>query len=246
MTTYAIKTTSDVANVSNTAQTRRKSLFSKLLSPAPEFSLSQCADADRSVTEQFIKQQFQKSYAADIHEFFPELLCMRCFDNLSGTAGMRSAKNTTLFLEQYLDQSIESELSQKFKNQIDRSGIVEIGNLVSSQRGASHLLFLVFTSLLHQAGYQWIVFTATKALYNNLTKLGFEITYLCEADPLKLGDKALNSWGKYYETQPRVFAGNLDDAMHIIRSRPLYRRILKLYSKQINYLAKEFKAAQHD
>lgn len=243
MTTYALKTTSDVIK---SKASRRKSLFSKLLSPAPEFSLSHRIDAGRSVTEQFIKQQFQKSYDADIHEFFPELLCMRCFDNLSGTAGMRTAKNTSLFLEQYLDQNIESELSQKFEKQINRDGIVEIGNLVSSQRGASHLLFLLFTSVLHQAGYQWIVFTATKALYNNLTKLGFDISSLCEADPLKLGDNELDSWGKYYETQPRVFAGNLDDAMHIIRTRPLYRRILKLYSKQINYLAKEFKAAQHD
>ncbi len=184
MKTYAINalntadTLEAVETVKNTATARRKSLFSKLLSPAPEFSLSSEEDGSRGEAEAFIKQKFQQSYAADIHEFFPDLLCMRCLGMLSGTAGMRTAKNRELFLEQYLEKSVETELSQLLKVDINRNSIVEIGNLVSSQRGASHLLFLLFTTVLHRAGYNWIVFTATKALYNNLIKLGFELNYL--------------------------------------------------------------------
>jgi hypothetical protein len=240
MTTYAIEA------AGNTVSLRRNSLFSKLLSPAPEFSLSGKQDESRAEVENFIKQKFQHLYAADIHEFFPNLLCMKCLGMLSGTAGMRTAKSSELFLEQYLEQSIEEKISEVIQKDIYRNDIVEIGNLVSSQRGASHLLFLLFTSLLHRAGYKWIVFTATKALYNNLTKLDFELIHLAEADPLKLDKDSQDNWGKYYDTQPQVFAGNLEDAMHIIQTRPLYRRILRLYNKKITYLAKEFKAAQHD
>lgn len=238
-------TTSVMTAPPDAAMQRRISLFNKILSPAPEFELSQQSDENRFEVENFIHQKFQQSYAADIHEFFPELLCMRCFGNISGTAGMRVAKNNPLFLEQYLSQPVEAELSQLAGKIIARDTIVEIGNLASSQRGASHLLFLLFTSILYRADYRWITFTATKALHNNLNKLGFNLVYLCDADPAKLNSDSIDDWGKYYDTQPQVLAGNLEDAAQIIESRPLYRRLLRLYRHRINYLAKEFKASQH-
>jgi hypothetical protein len=240
MTSYAIEALPDPATK------RRNTLFSRLLSPAPEFDLSCIGEDNRPEVEVFVKQKFKQSYSANINEFFPDLLCMRCFGKLTGTAGMRVANNSKLFLEQYLDQAIETELSALNNKTVSRDSIVEIGNLASSQRGASHLLFLLFTSILHRAGYRWIVFTATKSLQNNLNKLGFELSYLCNADPSKLDNDSVEDWGKYYDTEPQVVAGDLDNAMNIIQTRPLYRRILRLYNHQINYMTKEFKAAQHD
>ncbi len=238
-------TSSVITAPPDAAMQRRISLFNKILSPAPDFELSHQSDENRLEVEHFVKEKFKQTYAADIHEFFPELLCMRCFGNISGTAGMRVAKKNPLFLEQYLDQSIEAELSQQTGKSIARDTIVEIGNLASSQRGASHLLFLLFTSILYRAGYTWISFTATQALHNNLNKLGFKLTYLCDANPSKIKNDSMGDWGKYYDTQPQVLAGNLEDAVQIIESRPLYRRLLRLYRHRINYLAQEFKASQH-
>lgn len=230
----------------STTPQRSTSLFEKFLSPTPEFTLSLDAAHNRFEVEDFIHQKFQKIYGAQIHEFFPAILCMQCFGTLSATAGMRLAQHSPLFLEQYLDQKIEIELSQLIGKNISRNSIVEIGNLVASQRGASHILFLLFTTILHRAGYQWITFTTTKALQNNLRKLGLELNYLCEAVPAKLDLKSRADWGRYYDTQPQVVAGNLDNAMQIIQSRPLFRRILRLYRSRINVLVIEFKAAQHD
>lgn len=127
-------TTSVMTAPPDAAMQRRISLFNKILSPAPEFELSHRSDENRFEVEHFISQKFQQSYAADIHEFFPELLCMRCFGNISGTAGMRVAKNNPLFLEQYLDQSIEAELTKRAGKTVERSSVVEIGNLASSQK----------------------------------------------------------------------------------------------------------------
>tara|TARA_R110000824_G_scaffold52692_4_gene146167 strand:- start:102806 stop:103528 length:723 start_codon:yes stop_codon:yes gene_type:complete len=231
---------------SGTTPQRHTSLFESLLSPAPEFKLSLADDENRYETEDFIQKKFHKIYAAYIDEFYPVILCMRCFGSLSATAGMRVARSTPLFLEQYLDQNIEVELSQLIGSEISRNSIVEIGNLVASQRGASHILFLLFTTILHRAGYQWITFTTTRALQNNLRKLGFELHYLCEADPSKLEPKSGSDWGTYYNTQPQVVAGNLDNAMQIIQSRPLFRRILRLYRSRINALVVEFKSAHYD
>ena len=225
---------------------RSISLFDKLLSPAPEFDLSFTDDHNRDDIEDFIREKFREAYAARIDEFFPSILCMQCFGRLSATAGMRVARQAPLFLEQYLDHTIEHELSQRTGDTVPRSSIVEIGNLVASQRGASHILFLLFTSVLHHAGYQWITFTGTRALQNNLGKLGFELTYLCEADPSKLEGNAQETWGKYYDTRPQVLAGNLDNAMQIIQSRPLFRRVLRLYRSRISELVHEFKEARHD
>lgn len=223
---------------------RGHSLISRLLSPGPDFSLCLQNDEQRSAAEQFIHERFEASFGASLNEYFPALMTMRCFDNLSGAAGIRPAASTPLFLENYLDQPVEDLLSARMGTDIMRSDLVEIGNLVSSQRGASHILFLIFTSMLYQAGYRWIVFTATKALRNNLCKLGFEFTYLSDADPAVLDEESQLNWGDYYSTQPQVLAGNLADAVEIIQSRPLFRRVYRLYRHKINYLTREFQAAQ--
>lgn len=219
--------------------------MNKLLSPLPEYRLCLPDSPDRGEVEAFTRKRFQDTYAATIKEFYPVILAMRCFDNLSGTSGMRIAGQEALFLEHYLDRPVEHLLSEKLQTTVKRQSIAEIGNLVSTQRGASHLLFLLFTSLLHQAGQEWICFTATQALRNNLSKLGFEFIYLGEAEPDKLDAQSIKDWGSYYANKPQVLAGKLQDAMAVIQSRPLFRRVYRLYRHRINYLAREFQATPH-
>jgi hypothetical protein len=60
-------------------------------------------------------------------------------------------------------------------------------------------------------GYQWIVFTATGALQQILAGFGAPLVELARADGASVAT-ARDEWGRYYETDPRVYAGCLADA----------------------------------
>lgn len=216
-------------------------LLSRVLSPSPVFTLHDRSEEDRPAVEQFVAERFFKDYGAQIHEFLPLLLSMRCLNQFSGVVGMRRATNVPLFLERYLDKSIEQAISEEAGEEVERRSIVEIGNLVAGRKGPSQFVFLIFTSVLHQAGYQWITFTATQALANNLNKLGFSMEKLADANIDRLSPDEAEEWGSYYQTRPQVFAGNLDSAMAIARKRPLFRKALLLFRREIRDLADQIR-----
>ncbi len=227
----------------NEKDTAREALLSRVLSPSPVFTLHGKDEAGRDSVEKFVATRFSKDYGAEIHEFMPDLLSMRCLNCFSGVIGMRRAATSGLFLEQYLDDSIEKLLSDTTGEEVARRQIIEIGNLVAGRKGPSQLVFLIATSMLHKAGYKWITFTATKTLANNLNKLGFPMVKLGEASVDRLPDGAAGEWGNYYRTQPCVYAGSLDGAMEIARRRPLFRKAMVMYRRCIRNLAKEYSRA---
>ena len=223
------------------ASGKHESMLRRYLSPAPQFELVGSKHPERAEAEQFIAERYSAAYHANVSHFLPWFLTLRCLGGISGVAGMRPADSTPLFLENYLDQPLEALLAGHSGENVERTSIVEIGNLAAAQRGASHILFLLFTSLLHRAGYEWITFTATKALRNNLEKLGFPLITLKEADISRLDADERATWGSYYDTAPLVMAGRLSTAMDIIQSRPLLRRVLRMYRYRINVLAEELR-----
>jgi len=209
----------------------------RLLSPAPRVCLTGPLDSGRQQVEGYIARRYLGAFGAQVDSFMPWLLTLECLDTLTGVAGMQVADANPLFLEQYLEEPVEQLMSRVLDNQITRSSVVEIGNLVAAKRGASHLLFLLFTSVLHAAGYEHIVFTATRALRNNLEKVGFTLVELQKVDVSKLDPGTIAQWGNYYRTEPVVVTGSLATASAIIQSRPLLRRVLRLYRSQIETLA---------
>jgi hypothetical protein len=217
----------------------REALLSRVLSPTPVFTLHGRGCEERQDIEQFIADKFQADYNADIHEFMPMLLSMRCLNSFSGAIGMRRAASSPLFLEQYLNNSIEESIANASDEKVGRRDIIEIGNLVAGRKGPSQFVFLIATSLLHLAGYKWITFTATQALANNLNKLGFPMVKLADADVDCLTKEEAKEWGSYYDTRPQVFAGSLDAAVAIVRKRPLFRKVFALYRREIKRLAQE-------
>jgi hypothetical protein len=221
----------------------REALLSRVLSPSPVFTLHGRDDPERDSVEKFVAMRFFKDYGADIHEFMPDLLSMRCLNCFSGVIGMRRAATSKLFLEQYLDNAIEEVLSGTTGADVGRREIIEIGNLVAGRKGPSQFVFLIATSMLHEAGYKWITFTATRTLANNLNKLGFHMVKLADASLDRLPQGAAGEWGSYYRTQPCVYAGSLDGAMAIARRRPLFRKAMAMYRRCIRKLAKEFNGA---
>lgn len=229
------------SDTSNTATTQvvnaRDALLGRVLAPAPVFTLHDSNDDERESVERFVADRFCKDYGADIHEFLPLLMSMRCLNKYSGIIGLRAADASPLFLEHYLDDSIECSVSAAAGEQVARRDIVEIGNLVASRKGPSQFVFLIATAVLHAAGYQWITFTATQTLANNLGKLGFPMFRLAAASAGCLPKQKAKEWGSYYQTCPQVFAGSLDAAVALAHKRPLFRRVTALYRREIQQLA---------
>ena len=166
------------------------------------------AETARSTVERFIQVVFKRAYGARLHHFLPYLLCMREEGSLLAALGIRPAAGSELFLETYLDTVVEQCLAARSGHPIDRSRLVEVGNLASAHGGGARALIITLTAYLQGAGYEWAVFTATPKVRNNFAKLGIELIHLAPADGQRLGPD-LADWGSYYDQAPLVVAANV-------------------------------------
>jgi hypothetical protein len=203
----------------------------------PVITLVGPLDGLRGEVEQHVAARYAGTYGARLTHFLPWFLSLECMGARTGVVGMQAADAQPLFLERYLDRPVENQLAEQLGHPVARGALVEIGNLVADKRGASQLLFLIFTAILRQAGYAWIVFTATRSLRNNLEKLGFPLLELQRVEAERLEPGLLAQWGSYYHTEPVVMAGSLEAAARLSATQPLFRRVLRLYQGQIDALA---------
>lgn len=163
--------------------------------------------ADRAELEEFVRHHFYQAHQARIQHFMPCLMSLRAPDGeLMAVCGLRSASNETLFLETYLDQSIEARLSARMGYTISRTEIVEVGNFAVSTPGAARCLVLEIIKQLHLTSKQWAVFTIIPLISNAFVKMGIHAEALGEAkiDRIPLAEQA--SWGRYYEQKPQIMA----------------------------------------
>ena len=92
----------------------------------------------RQEVEQFIADRFFESHRATITSFMPLLIgIMNAENEFVAAVGIREADEEALFLEHYFDLPIERVINAcapiEFRP-VQRSGIVEIGNLASISR----------------------------------------------------------------------------------------------------------------
>ena len=212
-------------------------LLHQLLNPGPELDLLSVNTHQRTDVEQYIAKQFQTAYGADVQDFLPLILTLSCNDKLGAVTGISPADSHPLFLEQYLNNPIEDEISRFSTQSVKRSAIAEIGNLAASRQGSSQLLFVLLTAILNRANFEWLAFTATPQVQRTIKKLGFELYPITEALPLQLSKASVQDWGSYYETKPMVVAGHLNDAMNTIMNHRVLKGILPLYQARIDVMA---------
>lgn len=216
------------------------------LTPSPQFELVTAQSENRDLVEKYIERQFKASYGAKLADFLPLFLTLSCVDQLSASAGISlGCDSQKFFLEQYLDQPIERELKKITKENINRRQLVEIGNLVATSRGASRLMLIILASVLSQAGYDWMVFTATKPLLNSLHKLRFETHVIAEAKPTRLDNNSNADWGSYYDNQPKVVAGRLSSAQQVVADRGLFNSVQGFYKNKVDFIASEITQINH-
>lgn len=158
---------------------------------------------DRQAVEQFIIDVYAKSYGAQIGVHYPILMSVQNeTGDILAALGFRYAWQDPLFLEQYLNAPVEQVL------ETPRFAITEIGNLASAGGGASLLLFAALSAYLEAKKQEYAVITSTDFLENRFRDMGLKPKRLAKADASLLLRKDEN-WGSYYDTQPRVLAGNV-------------------------------------
>jgi Thermostable hemolysin len=164
-------------------------------------------DPSRKELEAFIHAVFKSAYGADITAFMPHLVALR--DNngvLMAAFGLKKASEGPLFLEQYLDEPIESLISKKLGKTIKRDEITKIGNLaVANPRNAGVLIAHVIQHSL-DLGIEWCVATAHHSLQNGVVKGGRDVYPLFPADKARLSAAEQAKWGAYYNRVPQVIA----------------------------------------
>lgn len=161
----------------------------------------------REEVERFIAAVFKQAYGATITHFMPELVALRDQHGILMAAfGLRRAADAPLFLEQYIDEPIETLMSRQLGRNIQRHDITCIGNLaVANPRNAGVLIAHIIQHSL-DSGIAWGVATAHHRLQNGLIKAGRDLTPLASAHPERLSAEEHARWGSYYHLTPQIVA----------------------------------------
>jgi hypothetical protein len=226
------------------AEASAGALLKKLLLPDPTFEFHGSGAVNRTTAEIYIAEQFAKEYDAQISSFLPQILTMRCTEGLSAAVGLRQAGKEPLYLEHYFSEPVERLIQAGAAHKVVRSRIVEVGNLVATQRGASHLLFILVSALLQKQGTEWMVFTATRQVTQILRRLKFETVFLAEADQSKMAAEDVAAWGQYYRHQPHVVAGDLSQLPKLFANNRILKGVAEYYEQIIGDLSKQFAKGQ--
>jgi hypothetical protein len=164
---------------------------------------------ERPALEAFIATTYRSKHGAHVCSFMPTMLALRGTDrNVRAVVGLRAAAGSELFLEQYLDEPVEAALGRAIGRNVDRSRIVEIGNLAARECRSACRLALMLPAWLGSRGHSWVVFTATSTVRAILDGLGTPLVELAAAAPERLRHRA-DDWGRYYASDPRVVAAYL-------------------------------------
>lgn len=174
---------------------------------APASRLRVQRELARIETERFIARLFELAHGARIRQFLPTLLALRRADGgLACACGLRAAQGQALFVEHYLQQPAEAVLGAALGHTVERSAIVEVGNLAVAPPGSARELIVELTRYLLSTHARWVICAALPGLRNAFARLGIA--------PLPLGPASIEclpaaehaDWGSYYSGGPQVIA----------------------------------------
>jgi hypothetical protein len=160
----------------------------------------------------FVSENFRRTYGAEIRALMPYFIRVkdrqrRC----KAVMGYRDATSEHLYLEHYLDEPVEEAISRHLGRTVERSEIVEVGNLAEASPGDARMAIIGATAYFHAAGYRWVVFVGITRLRNAFVKLGLSPQQLIEADERRLPEGEVEQWGSYYDGDPVVCFGSIEE-----------------------------------
>jgi len=197
--------------------------------------------AQRQALETEIRRKFERVYGAQLRHFLPKLLHLQRSGKLGAAVGIRSAGESSLFLEQYTDRPIEQFIAGAYQLPVDRDQVVEIGNLTAVVPGIAYTLFALLATLLTEAGFRWVTCTATPQVEAMLARMQFSYRTICSADPACLSEGSAN-WGDYYKSRPNVIVGNTREAAAQVASHPDMAALLRQFAGPISRIASQLKS----
>lgn len=208
----------------------------------PRFGLQTPGSSERAAVEAYIHDRFAGVHHAEVTHFLPNIISLRCGGEYSAAVGLAPAGNGQVFAEQYLDAPIEHLIGEKLGLPVVRDQIVEIGNLVSTWKGSSLLLFIVIGEVMERLGYHYVMFTGTREVKALLARLRYSPIVLADADPSLLPDGGA-SWGSYYTNNPQVMFGDNRPAIAAARKNPMYRATVSAISRPIEKICAQLRVA---
>ena len=190
----------------------------------------------RNEVEKFVWEGFKKHYQAQIQHYLPNLISVSEKRKIAAVLGFRSARIQPLFVEQYLDKSIENKFSGEL---IERCEIGEIGNLYGINNLLTRQLLVITIMAMSNAGIKKLVFSATPQVKAMINRLSVKTTYIGNAAAEKIGSQ-IESWGDYYFTAPEVLAISTQSAIEIIEESSYLKKFTARYQSTIESLAENF------
>ncbi|MEH6347651.1 MAG: thermostable hemolysin [Bermanella sp.] len=200
----------DLKLVPNSGHTKASPLVQILMPSAPL----------RPQAEAFIKDVFLEHHQAQVSSFLPALFAVFDEAGVANSAlGVRNAAKEQLYLENYLDEPIETLIQPFAGKPVKRGQVVEIGNLASQNSLSCKALFVHITQHLQDQGVEWITCTGTSVLRIVFRRLGIKAVAIHEADQSRLGEEQY-AWGSYYDNDPQVMLINVQETnQHFINAR---------------------------
>lgn len=195
--------------------------------PNSQYRLAIAITSDEiQVLQGYIRALFLREFNAHVPHFLPFLVGFYDQHNqLCGACGLNPAGLHRLYLEHYLDASIEQAMLSEYGVATSRTGLIEIGNFACSESGMARIFFAALCDNLYQQQFQYAVLTGTNKIRNIFTRLHMEPHILTEALPERVGCDAAN-WGAYYESHPLVMAVELQAGYQLLRQNSLLLQLL--------------------
>lgn len=192
--------------------------------------LNTAGSARRAEMETILRDGYRKCFDARLDQFMPWLVSLERNGKVIAVVGLRDGNDVPMLLESYLDRPVQDVIGASAGRLVARSRIVEVGSLVSVERGACLHLFVLLACLLEHLGYQWMVFTATGKLTDIVRHFGMSPTVLGEA---RADAVDASIWGSYYETNPRVLASTISEMMQLRHQTAMFDAIFRRYSHAV-------------
>jgi hypothetical protein len=158
-----------------------------------------------------VRRLIRERYAA-VHGASPEVDYPHHCTILDGgdaiaTLGYRHGDEGRLFVETYLDAPVEVVLSERLGRPIDRAAIVEIGAHASRRPAATMALWLRAANELQDQA-EIAVAVLTGPIRDMFGRIGLPIQIVEKSDPGRVAAGS-GQWGRYYESDPLVCAGEI-------------------------------------
>lgn len=179
-----------------------------------EFRVAQARTSAHKAASRLTQEQYTKHFNS--HAFHPmrSVLCQYLADELVGCVGFTCAADEPLFLEQYLDTTIEDSIREPGSPASNRAQIIEIGGFAVTDKVHALPLMMALAPVLGSLGFICAVCTVTSTVRRCLGKLGIDARLLAHADPSRIASGG--DWGNYYNLSPVVLAGNINEGTRAI------------------------------